>query len=85
MAGANQHTIPRFLLNGFASRTTGKEVYVWLYRHDGIVAEVNTKGVGSERYFYGGPGEQSVDDAITEAETEYAALIAGDGISTSLR
>lgn len=76
MAGSNQHTIPRFLLNGFASRTKAKEVYVWLYRKDGTVAEVNTRGVGSERYFYGGPGEQSVDETITRAENDYAALVA---------
>lgn len=76
MAGINQHTIPRFLLNGFANRTRESEAYVWVYRRGASAIKANTKKVAAERYFYGKPGELSVDDQITALEPQYATLLA---------
>ena len=75
MAGINQHTIPRFLLNGFASRTREVEAYVWLYRKGNPAVEANTKKVGAERYFYGRAGELNVDEKITAVEPRHAELL----------
>jgi Protein of unknown function (DUF4238) len=71
MAGRRQHTIPRFLLKGFASKTAGKEVFLWLYRQDTDAIETNIKNVSAEKDFYGKAGELSVDDQITP---EYLTL-----------
>ena len=75
MAGKRQHTIPRFLQKGFASRSEGDGVFVWVYRKDATGDEINTKNVGVERFFYGKPGEVSVDDEITDLESEYSPLL----------
>jgi len=75
MAGKRQHSIPRFLQKGFASRIEGEDVFVWVYRKDGTGAEINTKNVGVERFFYGKPGAVCADDEITDLESEYCPLL----------
>lgn len=75
MAGARQHTLPRFLLKGFASRLKGEEVFTWVYRKGAIPFEANILKVGVEKHFYGKEGEISVDDEITRLEGDYAQLL----------
>ena len=38
MAGKRQHTIPKFLLKGFAQTQKGKESYAWIFKKIGSVA-----------------------------------------------
>jgi hypothetical protein len=75
MSGSRQHTIPRFLLNGFASKTQGYDSFVWVYRKDSLGREINTLNVGVENHFYGKASEVSVDDQITAIEPLYADLL----------
>lgn len=75
MAAIRQHILPRFLLKGFASRIQGKEIYTWVYKQEQEPFETNIINIGVEKYFYGGDGELSVDDEITDFEGNYAPLI----------
>ena len=70
MAGRKHHTVPQFLLRAFASRTSGKEAYVWTYRRGDGGIEINTKNIGAERDFYG----HELDARITDLETGFAPL-----------
>ena len=71
MAGKRQHTIPQFLLKGFASRKSRDEVFVWMHRKDGTVIEVNIKNVSVGKDFYG----KDADDEITKVEGSFGALM----------
>ena len=64
-------------MKGFASRTKGPDhVFVWMYRKSGANVEANIRNVSVEKYFYGKPGETSVDDQITRIENEeYSPLL----------
>lgn len=76
MAGRRHHTIPRFMLRGFASRKRGDEVDVWMYRKSlGQGIELNIKNVGVEKDFYGKANESDLDDRITALETNFAHLV----------
>jgi hypothetical protein len=76
MSGRRHHTLPRFLLNGFASRKQGHESYTWVYRRgEKSGRNVNTRNVGVERDFYGKPGESSLDDQITALEGNLATIV----------
>lgn len=77
MAGKRHHTIPRFLLKGFASSFRGDEVNVWMYRKGEAGIELNIINVGVEGYFYGTPKESDLDDRITAIEGNYAPLVDG--------
>jgi hypothetical protein len=70
MAGRKHHTVPQFLLRAFASRTSGKEAYVWTYRGRDTAIEINIKNIGAERDFYG----HDLDARITDLETGFAPL-----------
>lgn len=76
MAGRQQHTIPKFLLKGFASKVVGDQTYTWLYRRGGEPQETNISRVSTNRDFYGKPGSTTVDQQITEAEGDkYSPLV----------
>jgi hypothetical protein len=76
MAGTRHHTVPKFLLKGFASRTEGNKVFTWMYRKEGKPREISTKDIGVEEHFYGRKGETNADDEITLLETSlYAPLL----------
>jgi Protein of unknown function (DUF4238) len=75
MAGIKQHYLPRLLLKGFASRTSGKEIFTWAYRKGQSVFEPNINDFSAERNFYGKQGARNVDDQITTLEGEYAEFI----------
>lgn len=71
MAGENQHHIPRLLMRGFKVEQKGKAEQVHLYRAGQAHAPcVNIMGINARDYFYSGPEDTSLDDAITTAETE---------------
>jgi hypothetical protein len=75
MAGNRHHTLPRFLLKGFASRVEGEKIFTWLYTKNRTPIEVDIRKVSAEKHFYGRKGELSVDDSITELEGNYALLL----------
>ena len=75
MAGSRQHTIPRFLLRGFRSKTIGDNVFVWQYRRDGKAIESNIDKVAVNRDFYGPPGPGTLDDQITQLEYQYSSSL----------
>lgn len=75
MAGRRHHTIPRFLLKGFASSSRGKATNVWCYRKNAPGLEPNIENVGVERDFYGVEGESDLDEKITALESDYARFV----------
>lgn len=75
MAGKRQHDIPCFLLNGFASRTQGKNHFVWCFRKEKPPFEPNTLNVGLKKFFYGESGPETLDDLITKKEGTYAECV----------
>lgn len=76
MSGKRQHHIPRFLLDGFASRTQGDNSFVWCFRKGSPPFEPNTLNVGLQSHFYGDPGKGSLDDFITnELETKHSGCV----------
>ncbi len=75
MAGKRQHTLPRFLLKGFASRESGDQRFTWVFRRERPPFETNITNVGAEGDFYGSAGKGSLDDEITRREGEFASLI----------
>ena len=72
MAGRRHHTIPQFLLRGFASSKRGNEARTWLYRRGNEGLETNIINVGVEGDFY---GKGDLDAKITELEGRYAGLV----------
>ena len=75
MSGRKQHYIPQFLLRGFSEPGRGKKPQVRVIgRERSFIAP--TDGVAAQREFYSelGEGDGSLDDLITEAETEYADI-----------
>jgi hypothetical protein len=76
MATRGQHFIPRFLLNGFASRSRGDEHHTWLFRIGSKAMEVNTKNIAKERDFHGNPNISSLEDSMQSREGVYAPVIA---------
>jgi hypothetical protein len=76
MSGWNHHYIPQFLLRNFGT-SNGKSWYVWAHRRDRPEAfRVNTSGIGVQAGFYADGEDLSIDDQITERETEYGNALA---------
>ena len=75
MSGKRQHFVPQFVQRGFASHTSGKDVFTWVYRNDKTPFNTNIKNVGIEGGFYSRDGNQQVDDYITDAEGRLSLLI----------
>jgi hypothetical protein len=69
------HFIPRFLLNGFASRSDSKERYVWEFKKNGRIFESNTRNVAKQRYFHGNPTGSPMEYDIADDETSFAELV----------
>jgi hypothetical protein len=70
-----QHFIPRLLLRGFAHRTKGNSIFVFLLRKGVPPREVSIANVAVARYFYGAPGEGPVDAILTGRESDYGSLL----------
>jgi hypothetical protein len=77
MAGIKHHILPKFFLDGFASRVDPKNgaTFSWWFRRDHEPRETNTDRINVERYFYGHDDEVNVDPAITSAELGFSTLI----------
>jgi hypothetical protein len=76
MAGKRHHTIPKFLLKGFASSTRGKIVKTWQYAKGLPAVEKNINEISVEGYFYGKEDESDLDARITNLEEQqYAPLV----------
>lgn len=58
-------------MSGFANKRSkkNKELCTWMFRKDKDPFGVNLRGVGAENFFYGEPGPDSVDEIITEKES----------------
>jgi hypothetical protein len=70
-----QHHIPRFLLNGFASRQSGREYYTWVFRTGRDPVESNTRDVAKQKFFHGDPAVSPLEGAIADRETGFSSLL----------
>ena len=75
MSGKRQHFIPRFLQEGFASKTTGDASFTWVYRKGTPPFNANITNVGVEGHFYTDGDDTQVDDIITNVEENFSNLI----------
>lgn len=76
MSGRRHHYIPQFLQRGFASHSSNKDSYTWVYRKGDINPfNSNIKNIGMEGDFYSEEKETALDDTITDAETEYGLFV----------
>lgn len=76
MSGKRHHFIPQFLQRGFATQRKNKDFYTWVYKKGDLNPfNANIKNVGIEGYFYSEDKEPTLDDIITDAETEYALFV----------
>jgi hypothetical protein len=75
MAGRKQHYDPKFLLKGFESKRKGNTVFVWYFLKDSSPREESTGNIGHSPFFYGEPGDGSLDSLITENEKEKYAVV----------
>lgn len=76
MSGRRHHYIPQFLQRGFASHSTSKDFYAWVYRKGEINPfNSNIKNIGIEGDFYSEDTETILDDAITKAESEFGLFV----------
>jgi Protein of unknown function (DUF4238) len=71
----NQHYLPRFLLNRFASRSKGEEYFTWCFHKGRNPYEPNTKGIAAERFFYGKSTETSIEAELGIREDDYSTLL----------
>jgi hypothetical protein len=71
MSGLRQHTIPRFLLRGFAD-DKGR-IHLQRRGEGAICTSINNVGV--EKGFYNNDDDSAADDHITAQESRYARLI----------
>jgi len=70
-----QHFVPRFLLDGFASRRHRKESYAYLFRRGAPCHEVNIRDVGKSRYFHGDPCSSQLEAKLSSVENRLAELV----------
>lgn len=75
MGGRQHHYLPQLIQRPFAHRQQGKEFYVYAHHRQVGRFAPNTKGIGKELDFYGGPDDTSLDDAITRGESELASTV----------
>lgn len=76
MSGRQQHYIPQLLQRFFAFRQRGDEFQVYVHRKGAAKPFLaNTRGVGQQRDFYGGPESPELDEAITRTETSLAKVL----------
>lgn len=76
MSGRRHHFIPQFLQRGFASHSTSKDSYTWVYRKGDLNPfNSNIKNIGMEGDFYSEDKETTLDDNITDAETKFGLFV----------
>lgn len=69
------HFIPRFLLNGFASRSGEGQRHVWVFHKSRSPVESNTRDVAKQKFFHGDPSNSPLEYAVAKAETSLAELV----------
>ncbi len=69
-----QHTLPRFLLQGFASRSTNDEHMSFVFRADRPPFETNIKNISVERFFYG-KDDDTLEIPLSKHEARIAPVI----------
>lgn len=75
MSGRHHHYLPQFIQRPFAYRRKGEQSYVHAHHRTRGRYTPNTKGLGQELDFYGGPEDTALDDAITKGEDALAATL----------
>lgn len=75
MSGSKQHILPRFLLQGFASRIRRKEYYCWIFRREAEPFETNIRNVLVCNKFYEDVRGVSADGVITALERRLAGCV----------
>lgn len=76
MSGRRHHFIPQFLQRGFASHSSGKDFYTWVYRKGDINPfNSNIRNIGMEGDFYSEDKETVLDDKITDVEYEFGIFV----------
>jgi hypothetical protein len=78
MAGKRHHYLPQFVQRGFAIE--GNKERIWVYRKGQTPRESGIRDTGVEVSFYSEGADTSVDEAITEAESnEFDAAVKAAG------
>lgn len=68
------HTVPRMLLNRFASRSAGKEHHIWQFRRGSEPFETNTRDSSAITEFYGDP-TNGLETALSAIETRHSDVL----------
>ena len=76
MSGKRQHTIPQFILRGFATSSDGKSSFVCrVFQRNTEPYKANIMKVGVQSYFYTQGDIPNVDANITQMESDFAKLL----------
>ncbi len=76
MSGKRQHTIPQFVLRGFAIPSDGRDSFTCkVFRNDGEPYKTNIINVGVQHHFYSHSNISDVDANITRMEADFAKLL----------
>ena len=75
MVAKNQHYLPQFLLREFASRRSGGEAYIHVFRKGVRSFESSVRNVGAEGYFYSKERANEVEQALSRHEEDHAQLL----------
>jgi hypothetical protein len=70
------HYLPQFLLKGFASRSTAKDFYTWMFRcdHDSPI-ETNIENLAQQRDFHGKPDDFPLEGVMSGHESRFAPIV----------
>jgi len=82
MTKKRHHTIPRFLLNNFASHSHGDKFWIWQLGGDGKGVEISTKDAGVAKLFYGDP-DSELEEKLASLETAASRMLR-DILSTGI-
>ena len=75
MSGKRQHTIPRFVIKGFASPSGDRNRFICrVFRRDAEPYKANIINVGVQGHFYSHNSIPDVDSNITRMESNFAKL-----------
>jgi hypothetical protein len=71
------HFLPRFFIENFASRRTGKESYCYFFRRSAEFKskEVNIRDVAKARYFHGDPSSSELEARMAKIESKLAQVV----------
>jgi Protein of unknown function (DUF4238) len=69
------HYLPQFLLSGFASRSTAKDFYAWMFRRGMSPVETNLRNLAQQRDFHGNPNDSPLERIMSGYESRFAPVI----------